>query len=183
MRLTLVRHAEVQKEFLNKYNGHNDIALSPLGASQAKELCQKLDSLKFDAVYCSDLRRTRETIKYYKDEINIIYTKELREKSWGKHEGLSFDEIIKQNEVQYVDFLQFIDALDGEDYQEYIQRIKQFFLIYLPSLKKENILIITHAGVIRVLQSIIHNKSLTEVFGIKMNYGDLVIENIEHIYK
>ena len=178
MRLTLVRHAEVQREFLHKYNGHNDISLSKLGKAQAKELCKRLDNLEFDALYCSDLRRAKETIKYYKSEQKIIYTKELREKSWGKHEGLSFDEIINQNEIQYEDFLQWINALDGENYQEYIQRIKNFFFTYLPSLKKENILIVTHAGVIRVLQSIIHKKSLTEVFGTKMNYGDLVIENI-----
>lgn len=178
MRLTLVRHAEVQKEYLNKYNGHNDIGLSEDGIKQAKDLCDKLNELNFDAVYCSDLRRTKETIKYFKNEDSITYTKELREKSWGRHEGLSFDEIIEQNEIQYEDFLQWINDLDGEDYTFYIQRIESFFLDYLPSLKKENILIITHAGVIRVLQSILHNKSLSEVFGKKMNYGDLIIENI-----
>lgn len=178
MRLTLIRHAKVQKEYLNKYNGHNDIGLSDEGVKQAKDLCEKLNKLNFDAVYCSDLRRTKETIKYFKDEDTITYTKELREKSWGRHEGLSFDEIIYQKEIQYINFLQWIDALDGEYYQEYIQRIEKFFLDFLPSLKKENILIITHAGVIRVLQSIIHKKSLTEVFGKKMNYGDLIIENI-----
>ncbi len=178
MKLTLVRHAEVEKKYLNKYNGHNDISLSQDGEKQAKELCQKLNKLEFDAVYCSDLRRTRETIKYYKNKNKIIYTDKLREKSWGKHEGLSFEEIINQKEIKYKDFLQWIEALDGEDYTLYIQRIERFFLEYLPSLNKENILIITHAGVIRVLQSILHQKTLSEVFSKKMNYGDLIIENI-----
>ena len=178
MKLTLIRHAEVEHTYLNKYNGHNDITLSNEGINQAKDISKVLDAMHFDAVYCSDLRRTKETIKYYKLQDKVIYTKELREKSWGKHEGLSFDEIIAQNEIQYEDFLQFINALDGEDYQEYIKRIEVFFLEYLVSLKKEHILIITHAGVIRVLQSIIHKKSLPEVFGKKMNYGDLIIENI-----
>ena len=174
MKLTLVRHAEVQEEFLGRYNGHNDIGLSKSGILQAKKLCKKLDALHFDAIYCSDLRRAKETIQFYKNHNKVIYTDQLREKSWGKHEGMSFEEIIDQKEIQYIDFLQFIDALDGEPYEEYIQRIEKFFLNFLPSLRKENILIVTHAGVIRVLQSIIHNKSLTEVFGEKMNYGDLV---------
>jgi len=178
MKLTLVRHSQVESKYLNKYNGHNDITLSDEGIEQSKELCKTLDAMEFDAIYCSDLRRARETIRYYKHKDKVIYTKELREKSWGKHEGLSFDEIIAQNKVQYEDFLQWINALDGEDYQTYVDRIKKFFLEYLVSLNKEHILIITHAGVIRVLQSIIHKKSLTEVFGKKMNYGDLIVESI-----
>ena len=176
MKLTLVRHAEVEEKYKNKYNGHNDISLSELGKTQAKDLCKKLNSLKFDAVFCSDLRRAKDTIKYLKHD--ILYTDKLREKSWGKHEGMSFNEIVAQNEIKYINFLQWINDLDGEGYEKYIFRIKQFFLEFLPSLKKENILIITHAGVIRVLQTILHDKTLQEVFSKKMNYGELIYENI-----
>jgi len=178
MRLTLVRHCEVEEKYKNKYNGHNNISLSLDGQKQAKELCKKLDDLEFDSIFCSDLKRAKETIKHYSLEKNIIYTDKLREKSWGKHEGLSFDEIINLKEIQYIDFLQWIEALDGEDYKSYIYRIKEFFFTFLVSLKKENILIITHAGVIRVFLSILHNKSLEEVFSKKMNYGELIIEDI-----
>ena len=146
MKLTLVRHAEVQEDYQHKYNGHNNIGLSSRGKVQAKELCEKLNSLNFDTVFCSDLRRAKETVKYLKKE--IIYTDKLREKSWGRHEGLSFDEIISQNEIKYINFLQWINELDGEDYEDYIFRIKEFFFNYLPSLRKDNILLITHAGVI-----------------------------------
>ena len=178
MRLTLVRHTQVIEEYHGKYNGHNNIGLSPKGAAQAKELCAKLNTLEFDSIFCSDLSRAKETIKDLRQETKIVYTDRLREKSWGKHEGLSFDEIIAQDEIKYVNFLQWIDALDGEDYKDYISRIKEFFLVYLPSLNKDNILIITHAGVIRVLLSIIKDISLENAFSIKIDYGDLIVENI-----
>lgn len=175
MRVTLVRHAEVQERYKNCYNGHNDIGLSKDGEIQAKEVAKKLDTMKFDAVFCSDLRRTEESIKHSAHVENAIFTERLREKSWGKHEGLSFDEIIAQGEIEYIDFLQWIEALDGEPYKEYIKRVEEFFLNFLPSLEKENILVVTHAGVIRVLMSIVKKISLEEAFSISVKNSSSVI--------
>jgi alpha-ribazole phosphatase/probable phosphoglycerate mutase len=174
MKLTLIRHAEVDERYHGCYNGHNEIGLSSLGHTQAKEICKKLDMLKFNVVYSSDTFRVKETIKHSLHVEGINYTKDLREKSWGKHEGLNFDEIIAQNEIKYENFLQWINALDGEDYKEYIKRIKEFFLEYLPSLNQEHILIITHAGVIRVLLSIIHDISLQSAFTIKVEHAQII---------
>lgn len=178
MRVTLVRHAEVDERYKNCYNGHNDIGLSENGSVQAKELAKKLDAMEFDAVYCSDLRRAKETLQHSLHVENAIFTDKLREKSWGKHEGLSFDEIIAQGEVEYIDFLQWIEALDGEAHEEYIKRVSEFFLEFLPSLKKEKILVVTHAGVIRVLLSLINNITLEEAFGIKVENGSLTMLDI-----
>lgn len=178
MRVTLVRHGEVEEEYIGCYNGHNNIGLSENGKNQAKDLGEKLNSQEFDAVFCSDLFRAKQTIKHFSHVKDITYTDRLREKSWGKHEGLSFDDIIAQGEIEYIDFLQWIKALDGEAYEIYISRIQEFFLEYLPLLKKENVLVVTHAGVIRVLISIVQNISLEEAFKIKINYGDFIVENI-----
>lgn len=175
MRVTLVRHAEVEERYKNCYNGHNRIGLSENGEIQAKEVAKKLDVLKFDAVFCSDLRRAKESIKHSVHAKDAIYTDKLREKSWGKHEGLSFDEIIAQGEIEYKDFLQWIDSLDGEPHKEYVKRVEEFFLFFLPSLEKENILVVTHAGVIRVLMSIIKNITLEEAFGISVKNGSFVV--------
>jgi alpha-ribazole phosphatase len=193
MRITLVRHAEVEERYKNCYNGHNEIGLSKAGEAQAKELAKKLDILRFDAVFCSDLPRAKETLKHSLHAKDAIYTDKLREKSWGKHEGLSFDEIIAQGEIEYINFLQWIEALEGEPYKEYVKRVEAFFFEFLPSLKKENILVVTHAGVIRVLISILDNITLQEAFGIKIENGSYITmelnkkmeknENIQYIYK
>jgi alpha-ribazole phosphatase/probable phosphoglycerate mutase len=171
MKLTLVRHAEVDERYHGCYNGHNEITLSKKGELQAKELCKLLDFLKFDAVFCSDTLRAKQTLKYSLHVENANFTDRLREKSWGKHEGMKFDEIIAQNEIKYENFLQWIKALDGEDYETYIKRIEKFFLDYLPSLNKEHILVVTHAGVIRVFLSIIHKLSLEDAFSIKVGHA------------
>lgn len=173
MRVTLLRHAEVDERYKNCYNGHNDIGLSKNGETQAKEVAKKLDTMEFDAVFSSDLRRAKETLQPSLHVKNAIFTEKLREKSWGKHEGLGFDEIIAQGEIEYIDFLQWIQALDGECHKEYEKRVKEFFFEFLPSLEKENILVVTHAGVIRVLLSLINNITLEEAFGIKVENTSL----------
>jgi len=171
MKLTLLRHAQVDERYHGCYNGHNEIHLSKTGVKQAKDTCELLDFLKFDVVFCSDTYRAKQTIKHSLHVDNIIYTDKLREKSWGKHESMSFDEIIALNEIKYENFLQWIKALDGEDYQKFIERVRIFFLEFLPSLDKQNILVVTHAGVIRVFLSIIHNISLEEAFSIKVEHA------------
>lgn len=92
---------------------------------------------EFDAVFCSDLRRTKETLKHSLHVNNAIYTDKLREKSWGRHEGLSFDEIIAEGEIEYIEFLQWIEALDGEPYKDYVKRIEEFFLSFCPHSNKK----------------------------------------------
>ncbi|TKI70952.1 histidine phosphatase family protein [Sulfurimonas crateris] len=173
MRVTLLRHAEVEERYKNCYNGHIDIGLSENGYLQARELAKELDTLKFDAVFCSDLRRAKETLRHSLHAQDANYTEKLREKSWGVHEGLSFDEIIAEGKVAYIDFLQWIEALDGEAHEEYVKRVEEFFFEFLPSLKKEDILVVTHAGVIRVLLSLINGITLEEAFGIKIENGSL----------
>lgn len=175
MMVTLVRHAEVDEKYKNCYNGHNDIGLSESGGLQAKELAKELDAMEFDVVFCSDLRRAKETIKHFAHVKNVVYTDKLREKSWGKHEGLSFDEITAQKEIVYIDFLQWINALDGEPYEDYIQRVKLFFLEFLPSLHKERILVVTHAGVIRSLIGVVKSITIEEAFSIDVPNASFMV--------
>jgi alpha-ribazole phosphatase/probable phosphoglycerate mutase len=173
--VVLVRHGEVEERYLRCYNGHNDIALSPQGRGESRALAQKLEHERFDAIYCSDLRRTRETLEAFAHAKNAVYTEALREKSWGKHEGLTFDAILAQGELAYDDFLGWIEGLDGEPYKAYLQRIEDFFLEFLPAQNHQNVLIITHAGVIRSLVHIVQKIPLEEAFCISIPYSSAVV--------
>ncbi|EDZ62998.1 putative alpha-ribazole-5-phosphate phosphatase [Sulfurimonas gotlandica GD1] len=179
MTITLVRHGEVKEPYIGCYNGHLDIGLSEKGYADAKALAKHFNTSDFDAIFCSDLIRTKETLKQFINSDDVIYTKELREKSWGKHEGLSFDAIIAQNEIQYINFEQWLNALDGEDVEEYTLRVKKFIFEYLPTLKKENILLVTHSGVIKTFITTLKDISLEEAFGISIPYASYVVYNSE----
>lgn len=173
MKITLVRHAEVIEEYQGKYNGHIDISLSNKGKAEAKTLAKTLDHHKFDAIYCSDLLRAKQTLEAFSYNVQAIYTPLLREKSWGVHEGMSFEEI-EATGIEYSSFEKWISDLGGEDLTLYIERVKNYFFEKLFKLKHENILVITHAGVIKTLLSIIQNSSLDETFSISLPYSSYV---------
>jgi alpha-ribazole phosphatase/probable phosphoglycerate mutase len=175
VKITLIRHGEVEEAYKNCYNGHNNIGLSRKGKEDALALAKRFENEEFDLLYCSDLLRAKETLKPFKQAKDAIYTEALREKSWGRHEGMSFDAIIAEGSLKYENFKQWIEVLDGEDYRAYIARVEEFFLKTLPSRKAESVLVITHAGVIRTLFSIVKNISLEDAFAIELPYGSAVV--------
>lgn len=179
MKITLVRHAEVEEKYLGCYNGHIDIGLSSKGYADAKELKKHFKASEFDAIFCSDLRRAKETLKQFIDSDSVIYTKELREKSWGEHEGMSFDEITSTTNLNYVNFEQWTDALGGEEIAKFTSRVEKFFFEYLPTLKKDNVLVITHSGVIKTYMHLLKGISLEEAFSISIPYASFVVYNSE----
>ncbi len=172
MPITLVRHAEVEEAYIGKYNGHIDIGLSKRGKAQAKALAKKLKSEKYDKIYCSDLRRARETLAAFSFDVVPIFTQALREKSWGKHEGKSFEEIEAEG-IEYENFPQWIEALDGERVEAFEKRVLEFF----QSIEQndDNILIVTHAGVIKMLQSLHSRMSLENTFYQSIGYAEYCI--------
>ena len=188
MKITLVRHAEVDEAYHSCYNGHIDIGLSSKGEEQAKQLAQHFKDKEHSAVFCSDLKRCKQTLQAFDLNIKPVYTSVLREKSWGRHEGKSFDEIIASEKFGYEDFEQWINALDGEEYSAYIKRIEGFFTGFLPAKQAEavreanvssvnpydSVLVMTHAGVIRVLMHILQGISLEEAFCKNFAYGNYI---------
>ncbi|MBC8237486.1 MAG: histidine phosphatase family protein [Helicobacteraceae bacterium] len=173
MILTLVRHAQVIEEYQGRYNGHLDIELSVNGKLQAKKVAKKLQNIEFDKVYCSDLIRCRQTLSAFNLQTNIIYTHRLREKSWGRHEGKSFEEIEAQG-IKYENFQQWINALDGENTQEYISKLKEYFNETIFKEDSNNILIVTHSGVIKTLLHLTENILLEEAFATILPYSSYI---------
>jgi alpha-ribazole phosphatase len=174
MILTLLRHAEVVEEYQGKYNGHIDIALSCNGVKQAKKLALELQGEVYDAIYCSNLLRAKQTLELLNiKNTQIIYSEKLREKSWGIHEGKSFEEIEKSG-IKYENFEQWIYALDGENIDEFIKKIKVYFEEIIFTSNAKNILIITHSGVIKSLLKIFLNTSLREAFSQNLEYASFI---------
>jgi broad specificity phosphatase PhoE len=178
MRVTLVRHGAVEERYLGCYNGHIDIVLSQEGKEQSARLGKLLMDEDFDAIYSSDLRRTKETLTIMQEQfvasLEPIYTKALREKSWGRHEGMDFASIVAQDSLTYHSFLEWIEALDGERLEAFVERVANFFH-ELAKCGKKNILIVTHAGVIATLRSLTETISLEEAFMNNIGYAEHVV--------
>jgi len=174
VKITLLRHTEVAEPYRGKYNGHNNIGLSKRGKEDAKRLAQKFANTPFERVYCSDLLRAKETLQPFVQAQDAIYTKALREKSWGRHEGMSFEQIEAEG-IVYTNFTQWIEALDGECYHNYMQRLEHFFTQEIFHLECEHILMMTHSGVIRSFIAFMEQIPLEEAFQFPLLYGDGVV--------
>ena len=174
MRITFLRHTQVSSAYLGKYNGHIDIPLSKQGKEDAKKLASSLQKENFDLIYCSDLLRTRETLQALQLQAKTVFTHNLREKSWGRHEGKSYDEICKSEKIIYQNFMQWINALDGESIECFQKRVTEYFYNTILKQNTKNVLILTHSGVIKTLLGFHYNYSLEESFSLQVEYGTTI---------
>lgn len=103
-------------------SGHSDVALSPLGEKQAKELGERRQDEHFDAIFCSDLQRSYKTAEIaFSNKFPIIKDARLRECDYGdltKHPSSKVDsEKIKRIKTPFP---------NGESYEQASIRMKEF---------------------------------------------------------
>jgi len=91
----LVRHGSVVGAETRRFIGHLDVPLSPLGEAQVAGLAARLRAAALDAIYCSDLLRTRRTAEIIAAPHGLtpIADPALREFAMGRWDGLTADEI------------------------------------------------------------------------------------------
>ena len=78
-----------------RFIGHLDVPLSPLGEAQVAVLAARLRGVALDAIYCSDLRRTRRSAEILAapHRLTPISDPALREFAMGRWDGLTAEEI------------------------------------------------------------------------------------------
>jgi len=185
MLITLIRHAEVQKNYQGRYIGHTDVELSSDGLKDASKFSnyfiQNNQYTNFDAIYCSDLTRCKQTLAPFMEILNTdispCYTDIIREKSWGRHEALDYNEICQQENTSYQNFEQWLTILDGENNLSFIQRIKDFIEKLIKS-EHNNVLIMTHGGVIHTFIYLLTKLTYEQSFYIKIPYASFVVLNL-----
>ena len=94
-RLILVRHGETDWNRTRTIQGHRDIPLNEVGLAQARAVASRLGAEPIRAVYSSDLARARETARAIAavHDLEVIDEPGLRERHWGRFQGLRFDQI------------------------------------------------------------------------------------------
>ena len=87
----IVRHGETIENNTRTIAGQNSSGLTPVGRKQAELLANRLAGIPFNAVYLSDLNRTKQTadpiIKQLSKGVPAFTDSRLREKSAGRCEG------------------------------------------------------------------------------------------------
>lgn len=145
-KLYLVRHGETEFNREGKLQGQADSPLTPTGIEQAKKLKKVLDEkgLHFKTAYASDLDRAIETLKLITDEDTRKFAVPgLREVSFGDLDGKSKSEfpLDKDWEEVYQDY-------HGESFDQAVDRMFMTLLQIANKDEDDDILIVTHSGVI-----------------------------------
>jgi broad specificity phosphatase PhoE len=98
--ICLARHGESEGNVKKIYQGQGgNWKLTLNGRKQAKQLAKRLKGEGIEVVYCSDLARALETAQIVARELGglkVTVLKGLRERHYGKIQGMTFDEAHKK---------------------------------------------------------------------------------------
>lgn len=101
----------------------------------------------------------------------------LNEINMGEWDGKRFDQIKKQSPKEFEKRGKNIDTYKvpgGESFHDVSCRAVPYFE-HCMNTSKKNILIVTHAGVIRVILCHLLKMKLADLFQIKITYGQLFV--------
>ncbi len=155
-KLLLVRHGDTESGSTLRYWGQSDVKLSAVGLRQAERLSDRLATERIDAIYTSYLQRALVTAKVIasKHQANVITCPELNEVNFGKIEGLTFDEVSQlYPEVAklWVSRSLSLEFPEGENFDKLNNRVSKFLSRLDKHAPEETILIVAHAGPLRLL--------------------------------
>ncbi len=163
MKLYLIRHTKVAVRPGICY-GQTDVPLADSFQSEKQTIAARIQHISFENVYCSPLLRCKVLAEDLFEKTPIIFDERLKELNFGDWEMKSWDDIYSDPKgKEWMENYKTSPTSNGESYPEMMKRISEFFS-ELKKKKQGNIAIVTHAGVIRILKSIIDNVSIDELF-------------------
>lgn len=179
-RLYLVRHGQVAGFEQKRYNGQADVALTALGEEQSRTYCARLADKKLAAVYASDLSRSAYGAGLIAAEQGLPSVRDarLRELHIGDWEGLTWLEIQKRWPQEWqarLDDLVNVAPPGGESLLQMATRVREGVADILSCHAGEEIALVAHGGVNRVVLLDAIGAPLTQMFHIEQSYGCLNI--------
>ena len=179
-RLYLIRHGQSAGNAEGRFGGHSATPLSTLGIHQAELTAQFLAKEKIAAIYSSDLLRAVQTAEPLAKllDLEVITSKDFRERHVGVLEGLTFDEAREQFPKDYYALVnRKIGHIitNGESYRQLLNRAMRALRKILREHRGKKIVIYSHTGAIcfMTLQLLgaIHRKTFNPPWLVTSNCG------------
>ncbi|MFW5976402.1 MAG: alpha-ribazole phosphatase [Bacillota bacterium] len=150
----LIRHGETSWNREHRFQGHQDIKLNNKGVNQAKKAGQFLASYDIDVIYSSELERAYQTavIINKKHRVKVIKKSGLKEINFGDWEGLTYEEIEKNNSEKIKKWNNnpwSNSPPAGESLESFYQKVVNTIDGIIEKNKGDTILIVSHGGVIK----------------------------------
>lgn len=154
--LYLVRHGQTQWNIDHIIQGQTDIPLTKIGEQQAHDQRENLKDISFSKVYSSDLIRAHRTaeILNLEKKLAIQTTETLRERQFGSYQGKSMQSEERKrlwSLLAYYSEHPHIKESGVETNEQMVGRSITFLREISIAHPGENILVVTHGGIMRVL--------------------------------
>jgi len=179
-RILLFRHGETANSKEVCFNGHYDVGLSKRGQKQFQNWADILKQEKLAAIYSSDLQRTRNSAQFIGDVhgLDSVACPELRELSFGTWEGMGVSDVEAKYPGQMKERMASVAAFQadgGETYPQLQARVIPKFEEIVARHSNDQIVMVCHGGVNRVILSHLLGIPIDKIFRIHQDYAALNI--------
>jgi broad specificity phosphatase PhoE len=165
----LVRHGTTEYMEAHRVQGSTDSPLSPRGRQEASLTAAALQSVDFQAIFCSPLGRTRETadIICSSRKIPLQILNDLREMDFGCMEGASnvhseYD--MNPLEKMHARFLFLLMQLCGESLKSVTRRARSSWETIDASCPDGTLLVVAHGVIINCLFAVLSSENKRKNF-------------------
>ena len=155
--LYLIRHGEAEGNLYRRAQGHYDACITALGIEQIRALAERFRDIPIDALWSSDLVRTRSTaaaILRYHPHLTVHTTPELREIDVGVWEDVPWGGIARSyaKELSYFDDDPAKWSIPGgEPFADFTERIYNAVRAIGEAYDGKTVAVVSHGLAIRAL--------------------------------
>lgn len=147
----MIRHGSVVGAETRRFIGHLDVPLSPLGETQIVALSARLAQIRFDAIYCSDLMRTRRTAEILAAPHRLAPMADaaLREFAMGDWDGMTAEEIRARDAAAFKAWMADVGRFQfpgGESLQDLEARVLPAFEAIVGRHPGGTVAVVAHGG-------------------------------------
>lgn len=170
MKLYLVRHTQVDMPKGICY-GHADVGLAETFPQELAAIKQRLNGIRFAKAYSSPLKRCVTLARELSDDFTV--DNRIKEFNFGEWERVAWNDIYEQEHGKkwFDDYVNVV-CPNGESFAMMLARVRNF-IEELPRTD-ENILIVTHAGIIRAFLMVLRNFTVNQAFDTPVAYGEVM---------
>jgi alpha-ribazole phosphatase len=179
-RLILLRHGETDWNREGRYLGQKDVDLSLWGERQVQLAAERLDGERIEAIYASDLIRTRRTAEIIAASrgLTVKTDSRFRELNFGAWEGLTYEEISTRFRRELKAWEE--DPVNqtpprGESLAALVRRVSQAWQEIIRKDRASTILLVGHGGPLRVLLCKLLGFRPTEIWRFQVDPGSVSI--------
>lgn len=167
-RIYLVRHAEAEGNLYRLVQGHFDGVVTKRGYEQIMALRRRFEGIQIDAVYSSDLFRTRTTARAISEPrgLEIQLRRELREIHLGWWEGRTWQEVGAKDPQQLYNFhldLSQLQVEGGETAAQVRDRIMAELVRIAAENEGKTVAVVSHGAAVRILLGTLRGMELQEI--------------------